>query len=131
VFVSLRLRWFFISKSEDAAVRDDLPSANHRTRRRSGPGLAENVQSFERPSTPIVSPAIQRALSKEGEPHGQRRPAKRGASPRLGHPQLRQRRRGAILSLDPSGVPVRHPSPATALGAEKAAAGDTTYSARE
>jgi hypothetical protein len=48
-------------------VRNDFPSITHRIRRRSGPGLAENVQSFERPSTPIVSPVIQHALSEEGD----------------------------------------------------------------
>ena len=33
-------------KVEDAAVRDNFPSINHRTRHRSGPGPAENVSEL-------------------------------------------------------------------------------------
>jgi len=87
------LPWFSISKSEDAAVRDDFPSINRRPRRRSGPGLAENVQSFERPSTRIASPVIQRALSEEGDGAAnvvRLNEALRRLKPQLQHCQTRQ-----------------------------------------
>jgi len=48
-------------------VRNNFPSVEFDGLSSIWCGLAENVQSFERPSTPIVSPVIQHALSEEGD----------------------------------------------------------------